>query len=130
MLLLFFQSINSSLEQRVEQMNDQTYEKLDFLSKTEYFSKIKLNFYEKCPKIVESCNVTSCAVPRIKYKNEDGYIDLLSVVESYSPSVRQSSQVWSDIYASLPDQTLRNIISGLHFSVTTHIAIFFIPSPP
>ncbi|KAL6122731.1 hypothetical protein NUSPORA_00261 [Nucleospora cyclopteri] len=124
MLFVFLRNIKSISETSIENLNDTTYDIIDKISKTDRFSKVKLNFYEKCPRMAESCKATSCAVTTIKYKDKEGYLDLLKTVESFSPSVKRSNEVWSDIYAAMPNESLIKIVSGLHFSVTTHIAAF------
>ncbi|ORD95178.1 hypothetical protein ECANGB1_2678 [Enterospora canceri] len=114
-------------EREVEKLNQMTYDKLNEISKTNYYSKVKMMFYEKCPKITEGCKATACEVPTIKYGDEDGVVDLLSVVESYSPSIKHSNLVWADIYKAMENEAMIKVVSGLHFSVTTHIAAFHTP---
>ena len=71
MFLILIKLISCVSEKEVEILNNKTYKKLDQLSKTDFFSKVKINFYEKCPKVIEGCAATSCEVPVIKYKNEE-----------------------------------------------------------
>ncbi|OQS54860.1 AERO1 [Ecytonucleospora hepatopenaei] len=111
-------------ELEVESLNNEIYGDLRKLASTELYSKIKINFYDKCPRVKDDCTYTSCEVPTIKYGDKEGVIDLLSVIESFSPGIKHSNLVWNDIYKTTEDQNILKIISGLHFSVTTHIAAF------
>lgn len=113
----------SEREQYIEHLNEITYSTLVKLAATDYYSKIKINFYDKCPKPTDNCGL-ECQVPTIKYKDQDGIINLLNVPESYSPYIKNSADVWGDIYNINNDIAFKNIVSGLHFSVTTHICNF------
>ena len=124
MLFSFINALTfTEREQYIENLNIITYATLAKLAATDHYSKIKMNFYDKCPKPTENCGL-ECQVPIIKYKNQHGIIDLLNVPESYSPQIKNSANVWSDIYNINDDITFKNIVSGLQFSVTTHICSF------
>lgn len=118
------ETLLQSKENEMEGLNDIIYNDICKLAKTSLYSKVKINFYDKCPKVVEGCSVTSCEVPTVKFGDEEGFIDLLKTVESYSPGIKHSNMVWADIYKTTTDKTLLKVLSGLHFSVTTHIAAF------
>ena len=111
-------------ERMIEEQNDITYDIINKLARTDLYSKVKIEFYDKCPRVVDGCKVTSCEVPKISYKDEEGVVDLLKVVESYSPNISHSNLVWRDIYKTTEDEVLLKVLSGLHFSVSTHIAAF------
>lgn len=96
------------------------------LAESSSFSKIKMSFNDKCPRHVEKCTMSSCAVPQMNFQGKNGVIDLLKYRESYSPYTAGSSLVWKDIYnEAVKNNLLRKLISGLHFSVTTHISAFY-----
>lgn len=105
--------------------NSQISTQLKALAESNDFSKIKMSFNDKCPRAVEKCHATSCSVPKMSVQGEDGYIDLLSVREAYSPTAAGSAVVWNEIYALVnSNEVLRKVVSGLHFSVTTHLSAF------
>lgn len=113
------------LEQTVQAQNREMLVSLKDLAESEYFSKIKMSFNEKCPRVTEKCHLASCAVPQMKIQGKDGVIDLLKIRESYSPASQGSTRVWMDIYDVVKDNDLmKKIVSGLHFSVTTHLSAF------
>lgn len=111
-------------EDHLETFNRQIAHHLNSVADSDYFSKIKMAFNDKCPISTKKCELSTCDTPRIQFEGKDGYIDLSSVVESYSPvSSKGGSVVWGEVYNLVKDnKTLQKIVSGLHFSVTTHLA--------
>lgn len=82
-------------------------------------------FTEKCTKNITKCAASSCTVPKLKFQGKDGYIDLRTVKESYSPTATGGSEVWKELYNLVKDnEQLEPLLSGLHFSVTTHLAAY------
>lgn len=113
------------LEQAVQAQNKEVFVPLKNLAESEHFSKIRMSFNEKCPRETEKCHLASCVVPQMELQGKDGVIDLLKIRESYSPASKGSSRVWMDIYDIVKDDDLmKKIVSGLHFSVTTHLSAF------
>lgn len=112
-------------EERIQELNSLIFNRLETLANTNDFSKIKMGFNDRCPRKVESCQISSCMVNGMSLSDNDGYIDLKKIKESYSPGVRNSSRIWNDMYGIVKDDTLlTNILSGLHTSVSTHISLF------
>lgn len=110
----------------IEQQNEALYEPLKALAETDHFSKLKMSFNEKCPRAVEKCSALSCAVKEMGLAGESGVIDLLKTREAFSKQSSGGPEVWRDLYAHVEgNEQLRRITSGLHFSVSTHIAAFY-----
>lgn len=129
-LFQFITTVYSKLERAPadeiqQRQNKEIFKQLKDLSETKDFSKIKMGFNDKCPREVEKCHISTCTVPQMNLKDEQGVIDLLKIRESYSPGIRGSNLVWRDIYDIANTQDLLSkLVSGLHFSVTTHIYKF------
>ncbi|ORD99699.1 hypothetical protein A0H76_334 [Hepatospora eriocheir] len=122
--LIQFIKAHLTIEELYE-INERTYNELDQVTKSDFISKVKINFYEKCPLSIKKCSADSCSVPIIKYKNKDGIIDLLKVRESYSPTITNGSDVWRAMYNLTPNKAFHKILNGMKFSVTTHISAFY-----
>lgn len=113
------------LEQTIQAQNKEIFAPLRSLAESDHFSKIKMSFNEKCKRATEKCSLASCAVPQMEIQDKDGVIDLLRIRESYSSSSQGSARVWMDIYDAVKDDDLmKRVVSGLHFSVTTHLSAF------
>lgn len=116
-------------ERDLEIQNNQIFQSLKTLADSNHFSKIKMSFNDKCPLEGKKCSQTSCTVHQIEFQGKEGYIDLLSVKESYSKVSNKkgsnSSIIWKEIYKLGDDnEMIRKMISGLHYSVTTHLSAF------
>jgi ERO1-like protein alpha len=124
--ILAFAVATISNEQTLEIQNNEIFESLKNLSQSNYFSKIKMSFNDKCPNKMTKCSQITCAVPQIKFQGKDGYIDLLSVKESFSNKSSKSGPiVWNEMYKlSKDNDSVRKLLSGLHFSVSTHLSAF------
>lgn len=126
--LLFLNPLRSELtlsEKNIMSQNLEIFNRLKKLSETNEFSKLKMSFNDKCPRAVEKCSLNSCTIPGMKVGEKDGSFDLLKIQESYSKGLRNSFLVWKDIYERVRDNSvLERLVSGLHFSITTHIANF------
>jgi len=121
--LLQLISAATTQENYLETFNAQISQHLNSTADSDHFSKIKMAFTDKCPTGGKKCTLSSCNVPRIKFEGSDGYIDLSTVIESYSSTSRGGSAVWARIYSLIRNNDiLERAVSGLHFSVTTHIA--------
>ncbi|ELA42427.1 uncharacterized protein VICG_00526 [Vittaforma corneae ATCC 50505] len=107
----------------LESFNQEIYPLLHSVADSDHFSKIKMAFNERCPKESKQCTLSSCTVPKIQFEGVDGYIDLSRVVESFSTTSQGSSDVWKEMYSLAKNNIiLEKVLSGLHFSVTTHLA--------
>lgn len=111
---------------RMEKQNDLIYEKLRVLSETDNFSKIKMTFVGECQRNIEKCSALACGVKEMEFQGKKGVIDLLVTPESYSKEAYKTGpDVWRDIDALTRDHIqLSKIVSGLQFSINTHIAAF------
>lgn len=113
------------LESILKVQNQQIYPYLKSLSQQDQFGMVKMAFTDKCPTKTEKCAVSTCTVTQTKFQGKDGYIDLRKVQESYSPTITGGSAVWMEVYnLAKGNETMEKIVSGLHFSVSTHIAAF------
>lgn len=102
--------------------NSAMFAQLKELAESPAFSKAALTFHETCPRGVKPCSATSCHVPGFG----TGVIDLLKITEGRSPHGKDGAAVWADIYRELSVAPAAvRLASGLHFSVTTHIAAFY-----
>lgn len=110
----------------VEYQNKPIYESLKELAESETYSKIKLPFNETCQRAVKPCSAVACSVKETSFNGQKGYIDLLCTPESYSKDAAKTGpDVWKDIYKVIEnEQMLQNLVSGLRFSINTHIAAF------
>lgn len=124
--ILAFAVATISNEQTLEIQNNKIFESLKNLSQSNYFSKVKMSFNDKCPNKMTKCSQITCTVPQIKFQGKDGYIDLLSVKESFSNKSSKSGPiVWNELYKlSKDNDSVRKLLSGLHFSVSTHLSAF------
>lgn len=121
--LMSLVSAVATLDNLLESFNREIYAQLHAVADSHHFSKIKMAFSEKCPKESKQCTLSSCDVPRIQFEGEDGYIDLSRVVESFSTTSQGSSDVWKEMYSLVKNNMImEKALSGLHFSVTTHLA--------
>lgn len=110
----------------VNEANNLIYQKLKIIAENSSFSKIRMSFNERCTKQIERCSATSCAVPGMDMADGNGVIDLIKTPEGYSPHGYTGRRVWDEIYKGIKNETIyEQIVSGLHFSVTTHIAAFY-----
>lgn len=111
------------LQDELESQNLKYYKDLQVIANSSYFSKIQMSFNDKCPESFKKCSQVTCAVPKIKFQGKEGFIDLLSIKESYSPtSAATGPAVWKNIYdIARVDPKLEKLVSGLHFSVNTHL---------
>lgn len=125
--LLILNLVHSDLLSLVERQNTRIYNSLKSISEKDDFSKIKMNFNEKCPRKVDKCALDSCVVQQMSFKGEDGYIDLLKTRESYSKNTKGSNLVWQDLYkVASKYKEFPQILSGLQFSISTHISAFYV----
>lgn len=115
-----------NIEKTLETQNNKIFQSLKSLADSDYFSKIKMSFNDKCPIQMGKCNQITCSVPQIKFQGKDGFINLLSVKESFSnKSSKTGSIVWKELYnLSKDNEAVKRLVSGLHFSVTTHLSAF------
>ncbi|KAM0681294.1 Endoplasmic Reticulum [Glugoides intestinalis] len=105
--------------------NQDIYAHLKALTELDSFAMIKMAFTEKCSKNIKKCAVSSCIIPQLKFQGKDGYIDLRTIKESYSPTATGGSEVWKELYKLVKNnEQLEKLLSGLHFSVTTHLAAY------
>lgn len=113
----------------LEKQNAAVYSQLLHIAGTDDFSKIKMDLPGICPRKIEQCGALTCAVKQFSFKGADGVIDLLYTVESHSKDAhRTGPDVWKDLYFhTANDEQLQKIVSGLQFSVSTHIAAFYTP---
>lgn len=120
--LLHLVSALLTLEDSIEHFNNQIHNDLNNLATSNHFAIIKMAFTDKCPLATKKCTAASCDVPKIKFEGKDGHINLNNVIESYSPAGKTGGAVWKNLNALVSDNiTLKRILSGLNFSVTTHL---------
>lgn len=119
----------SNLSQ-VEIENNQIYDKVAKIAKSNEFSKIKLLFANECPRGVEKCSAAGCKVKTMEFQGRSGVIDLLASPESYSAEAYKTGPgVWKDIEQIVQKhKVLKKVVSGLRFSINTHIAAFYKPN--
>lgn len=114
------------IQSPLEVSNMEIFPYLKEMAESDHFSKIKISFNDKCPTETKKCGITSCSAPQIKFQGEDGYIDLLSVKESFSVVSSKggsSAQIWRNLYSLVDDNDImKRLLSGLHFSITTHLS--------
>ncbi|KAL0265992.1 UNVERIFIED_CONTAM: hypothetical protein PYX00_011709 [Menopon gallinae] len=119
----------SNLDAGMQIINDLTYRKLAELVSKDAFSIIDMNLNERCPLDAAACHNKRCRVERTHRSGRPAgsfRVDLRSVPEGYSPDAKNSSFIWKRIYElAHRDAFLQALISGLHFSITIHIASFF-----
>jgi len=119
---------STQAEFKIAECNRNLYESLKTLSENEMFSKVKMTLSESCPFSTGKCNALSCSISSVPFKSKNGFIDLLKTRESYSQHSDDGALVWSHIYDYLKNhQDILRLVSGLHYSVTTHISAFHTP---
>lgn len=112
-----------SQEDLLESFNNAVHHQLNQISNSDHFSKIRMAFNEKCPRETKKCTLSSCSIPQMEFGGKSGYIDLSTIVESYSPTSRSAAEIWKGIYSVVENnENAQKLVSGLHFSVTTHLA--------
>ncbi|KAI5171834.1 hypothetical protein PAEPH01_1695 [Pancytospora epiphaga] len=110
-----------------ERQNSSVYESLRAIAESDYFSKIEIGLKGTCPRATSKCSAASCSITKTTLKDGSGRIDLLKTREAYSPTAAEgSAEVWADLYNIVgEDRQLEIILSGLRFSISTHIAAFY-----
>lgn len=133
--------------------NKLVYPLLDELIKSKCFSNIFINLDEPCdnPEFVKKCTFKTCVVPRgdIKQSNdicrtgvkkdnkclfedrndqeEEGLgVNLTRAKQIYSGYKNNAADIWYGIYdIAKCNESLWRMISGIHYSITLHIAVYY-----
>lgn len=124
---------------------------LEDLIKSKCFSNISINMDEPCENqdLAGKCTFKTCIVPRGSIsqsknvcrtgreknnqcifedratKDEIG-VDLVQAKQIHSGYKNNAANIWNEIYnEAKPGTSLYKLISGIHYSITLHIAVFY-----
>lgn len=134
------------------QQNKLLYPVAEDLIKSRCFSNILVNLDEECenPYYASKCTYKTCIVPRENidksnnvcrtgkeehntcvFENQEENdmeigVNLSKAMQIYSGYKKNAAEIWDGIY-SIADgnKTLTRLISGIHYSITLHIAIYY-----
>ncbi|AFM98063.1 hypothetical protein EHEL_040100 [Encephalitozoon hellem ATCC 50504] len=114
-----------SIDRSVSRVNNTTYKNLEALVSKDSYSLVKTKdlgeFHSK-----SKCTLLSCLVKKKSIFNEE-HINLLEIREAYTgfKTGDGSAKIWKKIWEiSNEDPLLPTLVSGLQFSILTHLSSF------
>jgi ERO1-like protein alpha len=112
-----------SIDRAMLFLNSRGSKVLEALSRTEKYSRIRLEGVKECSQTTK-CTLFSCMF-RGRSIFSGGTVDLLEVKEVFTGYSGNSAQAWKDIRdAAEGNRILSTLVSGIHYSVTTHLSSF------
>lgn len=127
---IFFGYIHSShavvddIDRSVRRVDSRTHEDLNRVTDDSMYSMLRTEDIRGL-RFKSKCGLLSCLVRRHSIFGEK-YINLLEVREAYTGYRNRSAEVWRRIgEVAREDRLLSVLLSGIHYSVSTHISSFY-----
>lgn len=109
-------------------VNKRISQDLKTLSQKKQYSKIEIILESDCkhPDLYQECSLDSCKSENFKMTTDGTYsIDLLKVPEVNTNYKEGASEIWNKLEAVTDASLYQKLLSGVHFSVSTHISAFY-----